>query len=327
MSKQDKSIIVVRRKKKHKHDHHGGSWKIAYADFMTAMMAFFLVMWLLATSTPTERQQIAEYFRMPLKVAISGGDRASLSSSPIPGGGDDFMKSDGEVLRQMFNKIDEQRSRQTLQRARERLESLIETDPRLNNFQSNLMLSLTDDGLLIQITDTQDRPMFNIGSYVPAPYMRDILQALVPVLNGISNRISLTGHTDSLPYSGGAVGYSNWELSADRANASRRTMAAAGLQQDKFLRVIGSADMMGLADTPPNDPSNRRISILVLSKEKEEAILKEDSVMPPRPPAKLHAQPATENEVNRLLNQVEGIAVQPGEDPPSQEKVELNGRQ
>ncbi|POT54756.1 motility protein MotB [Citrobacter amalonaticus] len=311
--KKDKQVIVVRRGKKHKHAHHGGSWKIAYADFMTAMMAFFLVMWLLATSTPTQRQQIAEYFRMPLKVAMSNGDRTSMSDSPIPGGGDDFMKSDGEVLRQTLNKIDQQRNVQALERAREKLDSLIQTDPRLNNFQSNLMLSLTDDGLLIQITDTQDRPMFNIGSYTPAPYMRDILQALVPVLNEMPNRISLTGHTDSLPYSGGSVGYSNWELSADRANASRRVMAAAGLAQSKFLRVIGTADMMGLVDTSPDDPSNRRISILVLSKDKEQAILKEDTIMPPRPPIKSHAQPAPEDDINHLMGQVEGISVQPGQ--------------
>lgn len=325
--KNDKQIIVVRRGKKHKHAHHGGSWKIAYADFMTAMMAFFLVMWLLATSTPSQRQQIAEYFRMPLKVAISNGNSTSMSDSPIPGGGDDFMKSEGEVLRRTLNKIDQQRNAQTLQRAREKLETLIQTDPRLNNFQSNLMLSMTDDGLLIQITDTQERPMFKIGSYVPAPYMRDILQALVPVLNEMSNRISLTGHTDSLPYSGGAVGYSNWELSADRANASRRTMAAAGLSQNKFLRVIGAADMMGLAGTRPDDPANRRISILVLNKEKEQAILKEDSIIPPRPPVKPQRQSTSSEDIDLLASQVEGISVEPREDTLNQEEVVQDGRQ
>lgn len=326
MSKNEKSTIVVRRIKKHKHAHHGGSWKIAYADFMTAMMAFFLVMWLLATSTPSQRHQIAEYFRMPLRVAISNGDRASLSDSPIPGGGDDVIKVEGEVLRKRINKIDQQRNFQALERAREKLETLIQTDPRLNNFKSNLMLSLTEDGLLIQITDTQSRPMFNIGSYVPAPYMRDILQALVPVINELPNRISLTGHTDSLPYTGGGVGYSNWELSADRANASRRTMAAAGLRRDKFLRIIGAADMMSLAGTQPDDPSNRRISILVLSKEKEQAILREDTVIPPRPPIKPNAPDVPEDVIKQLLGQVEGIAVQPGEEITTQEKIEQNGR-
>ncbi|WP_071608965.1 flagellar motor protein MotB [Entomohabitans teleogrylli] len=274
--------VVVRRRKGHKHGHHGGSWKIAYADFMTAMMAFFLVMWLLETSTPQQRQQIAEYFKMPLKVAISHGDKASLSESPIPGGGDDFLRQDGEMLRETLQKLDRQRNLQNLQHAREKLESLIKSDPRLSNFQSNLLLSLTDQGLLVQIIDSQERPMFSVGSFTPEPYMRDILQALVPVLNDLPNRINLTGHTDSLPYSGGAVGYSNWELSADRANASRRTMAAAGLAQGKFLRVIGTADTMRQPGTEPDDPRNRRISILVLSREKEKAILSQDTVPPHR---------------------------------------------
>jgi chemotaxis protein MotB len=279
MNKAPHSVVIVRKRRKHKHAHHGGSWKIAYADFMTAMMAFFLVMWLLSSSTPLQREQIAEYFQMPLKVALSQGNKSSLSESVIPGGGDDFTKQDGEVLRQTLNQLDKQKNAQNLERAHDKLESLIHNDPRLSNFQSNLRLSLTDDGLLIQIIDSQERPMFKVGSKEPEPYMRGILQALVPVLNDLPNRITLTGHTDSLPYANGEAGYGNWELSSDRANASRRTLVAAGLTDNKFLRVIGTADKMSLSNLRPDDPVNRRISLLVLSMQKEKSILDEDTVL------------------------------------------------
>lgn len=278
MSKHSESVIVVRKRKGKHGGHHGGSWKIAYADFMTAMMAFFLVMWLVSTSSPQQLQQISEYFKMPLKVALAHGNKSSLSQSTIPGGGDNFVKKDGEVQKHTLNKIDNPKSVKTLKRARDKLESLIKNDPRLSNFQSNLRISLTNDGLLIQIIDSQDRPMFKIGSRTPEPYMKDILQALVPVLNEQPNHITLTGHTDSLPYAS-AEGYSNWELSTDRANASRRMLVGGGMTEEKFLRVIGMADVMSLDNLKPGDPANRRISILVLSHEKENKILGEDTLL------------------------------------------------
>ncbi|MGM7891949.1 flagellar motor protein MotB [Yersinia enterocolitica] len=329
MSNQRQPVIIVRKRKRHKHGHHGGSWKIAYADFMTAMMAFFLVMWLLSSSTPLQREQIADYFKMPLKLSVAQGDKNSLSSSPIPGGGDDYTQQDGEVLKQTLNKLDKQKSAVNLKRAHQKLESLINNDPRLSNFQSNLRLSLTDDGLLIQIIDSQERPMFKVGSKELEPYMQGILQALVPVLNDLPNRISLTGHTDSLPYARGEVGYSNWELSSDRANASRRTLVSGGLADNKFLRVIGTADMMNLENIKPDDPINRRISILVLSKDKEKSILQEDTVL----------QNASDNQGSEKIitelkkmsaNEIAPIEVTPAETVPAnfiQEKVEQDGRE
>ena len=266
MSKHKQPIIIIRKRKKHGHDHHGGSWKIAYADFMTAMMAFFLVMWLIANSSPQQRHRIAEYFQMPLKVALSQGNQSSLSDSVIPGGGDDLVKKEGEVNRSRPRDGESDKDIRRLKKARERLESLIKSDPRLSNFQSNLRLQLTENGLLIQIIDTQDRPMHEV-------------EALVPVLNELPNRISLTGHTDSLPYAQGDVGYSNWELSADRANASRRALISAGLTANKFLRVIGTADSMVLENTAPDSPINRRISILVLTQNKEKAIIRDDNLI------------------------------------------------
>lgn len=274
MNKKPHNIIVVKKSKGHGGGHHGGSWKIAYADFMTAMMAFFLVMWLLSNSTPQERQQIAEYFKAPVNVALANGDKNSLSDSVIPGGGDDMLKQDGEELRYENNT-----GLQDLDKLKEKIEELIDIDPRLNDFKSNLLLTIIDSGLLIQIIDSQERPMFKVGSKKPEEYMVHILHALVPILNTIPNRMTLTGHTDSLPYANGEVGYSNWELSADRSNASRQVLVNGGLHGDKILQVIGVASNMSMGDSPPDAPANRRITLLILTKSKEKAIFQEDSLI------------------------------------------------
>ncbi|EKK5416432.1 flagellar motor protein MotB [Enterobacter ludwigii] len=270
-------VIISRKRKKKKHAHHGGTWKIAYADFMTAMMAFFLVMWLLSQSTEMERELIADYFRMPLKPSMANGNKTSLSDSVIPGGGDDLIKQEGEVFKAKIGNLDRHKRVESLKQAKEKLQKMIETDPRLNNFKSNILLNLTNDGLLIQITDSQDRPMFRVGSELPESYMNGILQALVPLLQELPNALSLTGHTDSLPYAGGDGGYSNWELSAGRANAARRVLVRGGLNDERFLRVIGTASRMPLENTSPESAVNRRISILVLSRSKEQEIRLEDT--------------------------------------------------
>lgn len=260
--------IVIKRPRKVVHGHQAGSWKIALADFMTALMALFLVLWLLATASPQELQGIAEYFRTPLTVAMAGGDRDTASTSAIPGGGPDPAHSEGEVarvdLRQQTRSADKRRELVDL---RERLEAVIAADPDLQAIREQIQLEMTQEGLRIQLVDTDRRPMFELGSDRVAPYMRDLLRAIAPLLNDVPNNLSIHGHTDSLPFVGGGEDYTNWELSTDRANASRRELVAGGLEDGKLLRVAGMADRVTVPGTEPGDPVNRRITLVVLTRE------------------------------------------------------------
>lgn len=274
--KQNHPVVLVRKRKSHHAAHHGGSWKIAYADFMTAMMAFFLVMWLLAIASPQELTQIAEYFRTPLKVALTSGDKSSSESSPIPGGGDDPTQQHGLVKKQ-GDSPDSRAEELRLNKLREKLDELIESDPRLKALRPHLLINMMDEGLRIQIIDSQNRPMFKTGSAQVESYMRDILRAIAPILNDLPNKISLSGHTDDIPYATGERGYSNWELSADRANASRRELIAGGLAEGKVLRVVGMAATMSLKQHGADDAINRRITVLVLNKQTQEGIEHENA--------------------------------------------------
>ncbi len=279
--------IVIKRIKKGGHAAHGGAWKIAYADFVTAMMAFFLLMWLLGSVNKAKLQGISDYFKTPLKVALSGGQGVGEQTSIIKGGGDDITKKTtldskrSEESEQTKKKPEENTEQNKAQEAarlselKEKLNTLIESNPKLQQFKNQIKIDITSEGLRIQIVDDQNRPMFDSGSAVMKPYTRDILHEIGRTLNDVPNRISLSGHTDSVQYASGPRGYSNWELSADRANASRRELLTGGLLQTKILRVVGLADAVPFLKNDPAAPINRRISIIVMKKEAEEAITKE----------------------------------------------------
>lgn len=289
MAEKKLQPIIIKRVKKGGHAAHGGAWKIAYADFVTAMMAFFLLMWLLGSTAKGELQGIASYFASPMKVAMQGGDGSGNSSSILPGGGNDLTKSNGQVRRAETEAVTRRMNAEAMraEQARQdqarikalraKIDSLISENPKLKEYKSQIRLDLTPDGLQIQIVDDQNRPMFDSGSALVKPYMRDILREIGASLGGVENRISLAGHTDATPYGNGERGYSNWELSADRANASRRELVMGGLDSGKVLRVLGMADTMRLKNRGGNDAVNRRISLLVLNHDTEAAIEKENA--------------------------------------------------
>lgn len=265
MSEPARRIIVIRRPVKAP-AHHGGAWKIAFADFMTAMFAFFLVLWILSISTPKQLEGIADQFKMPLKVALAGGKKSSTSANVIPGGGIDPSHADGEVRLAASDSGKDPDDAERLDALKERLDTLIETSPVLKQFRPQLLIDITPEGLRIQIVDSNNRPMFDRSSAVVVAYMRSILREIAPVLNEQPNKLTLSGHTDATVYSQGDKSYSNWELSADRANASRRELVAGGMQDGKILRVMGVSSSVHLNNDDPYAAVNRRISILVLNK-------------------------------------------------------------
>ncbi len=278
--------IIVKKIKKGGHSHHGGAWKIAYADFVTAMMAFFLLMWLLGSTTDGDKKGIADYFQSPLRVSMSGGSGSGDSSHLLKGGGQDLTRTTGQVKR---GDVEAKRDTVNLQALKQeqvraeiaRLEDLkrkvenkIAENHKLAPMASQIRLDMTRDGLRIQITDELNRPMFASGSAVVQPYMRELLREIGQVLTLVPNRLTLEGHTDAQPFSAGERGYSNWELSADRANASRRELVAGGLPDDRVLRVQGLASSTLFNSAEPMSASNRRISVIVMNRDAEDRMFR-----------------------------------------------------
>jgi chemotaxis protein MotB len=251
--------MVIRRKKRGGHGGaaHGGSWKIAYADFVTAMMAFFLLMWLLSSNNVGTLQGIADYFNRPLSALFQHGPGATPTTVP---------QSDEDRKAQ---------EAQQLQALKSRLDTLIQQNPKLSAFKNQIKIDITSEGLRIQIIDDQNRPMFDKGDAVLKDYTRDILDQIGPALNGVPNHISIAGHTDALPYAGPVDGYSNWELSSERANAARRELLSSGMNSSKILQIRGLADAIPFYPKDPTNPANRRISIVVLNAQAEENFMRD----------------------------------------------------
>ncbi|MBI2307835.1 MAG: flagellar motor protein MotB [Rhodocyclales bacterium] len=290
MSDDSTRPIVIKRKKVVAGGHHGGAWKIAYADFVTAMMAFFLLMWLLGSTAKGDLNGIAEYFQNPLKVSSTGGSGSGDASSIIPGGGKDLTRTTGqqqrgdqEKRRKSTSALDEEARKQfeakekaMLGELKQRIEKMIESNPVLKQFKNQLLLDITSEGLRIQIVDEQNRPMFDLSSAELKPHTKEILHEIGRALNSVSNRITVSGHTDAAQFAGGQKGFSNWELSANRANASRRELILGGMDENKILRVLGMSSTVLFDKNDPLNPVNRRISIVVLNKKTEEAFLGEE---------------------------------------------------
>ncbi len=279
--------IIVKRIKKAGHSAHGGAWKIAYADFVTAMMAFFLLMWLLGSTAQGDLKGIAEYFNSPLKVAMAGGSGSGDSSSILKGGGQDLTRQTGQVKhgdlvpeKKSYNlqaaKAEAKRvERARLEEIKLKVDAMLSANGVLAQFRDQVRLDITAEGLRIQIVDEQNRPMFDSGRAVLKDHTRIIMREIGRALGDVENKIGISGHTDAAPFPGGERGYGNWDLSADRANSARRELMAAGLAEKKILRVVGLASSVPFKPDDPLDATNRRISIMVLNREAEEAITRE----------------------------------------------------
>lgn len=289
MAEEKIAPIIVKKIKKSSGGHHGGAWKIAYADFVTAMMAFFLLMWLLGSTSKAQKEGISEYFKTPLKVVLMGPSVGASDSALKNTGGKDVTLKQGQVkpvdgdpgrnkaikekeLKEMLKQAEKAK----LEQLKSKIEQAIDDNPELKQFKSQLKLDMTSEGLRIQIIDEQNRPMFENARADLQPYAKKILHEIGKTLNGVENKISLSGHTDATPYANGEQGYSNWELSADRANSSRRELIAGGMDESKLVRVLGLGSATLMDKENPFNPINRRISLIVMNKEAEEELLRDN---------------------------------------------------
>jgi chemotaxis protein MotB len=312
--------IIIKKIKKGGHAHHGGSWKVAFADFATAMMAFFLLMWLMEATTEEQKGAISEYFNNPSNVQgaspvpsptpVQGPGGASTSmiklgggmelhrdpSAPAPAspptpGTQTATRADDDGAQ------DEKLDNERLAGLMEALKQGIDERESLAKFKDQILLDVTPEGVRIQIVDHERRSMFPLGSARLENFSSDILKELAHIVSSVPNRISISGHTDMRQYV--AVNYTNWELSADRANAARRALLAGGLAPEKIGRVVGLASSVLLEASQPESPINRRISIVVMNKRTEAAISAENG--------------------NLLMVQESGPAPAPGGEPVAQQ--------
>jgi len=253
-------VIIKKIIKKGGHAHHGGAWKLAYADFVTAMMAFFLLMWLLGSTDEKTRKGIAEYFQDPYEASrINKGQIPSLDE--IAPTEIDQQTDDNDQLK--------------LEMLKKKIQDMMDANPKLSEIKDQIKLETTPEGLRIQIIDNKNMPMFKLASSQTEPQIRLILRALAPVINKLPNKITINGHTDARPFPPNNNGYTNWELSSDRANAARYELNAGGLEEEKILRVTGLSASIPYNPADLEDPMNRRISIIVMNKKTEQHILQE----------------------------------------------------
>jgi chemotaxis protein MotB len=306
----ERPIIIVKRIKKVAGGHHGGAWKVAYADFVTAMMAFFLLLWLLNAVTEEQKRGIASYFRPTLAVqntsaaftilagqaqpmedmsggasvqteiddpdqadvtqpepATGEGNKPQTNEGAEPDAGEGKTPDPGEGAKPVDLAEAEAAVAAAEQKQFEQIKSdiknAIQESPELKELEKNLKIDQTEDGIRIQLLDQEKISMFPSGSAAMNPRSKELLEKVAEVVKSLPNRIEISGHTDATPYAGGRD-YTNWELSADRANASRRVLVGAGISPERLQKIEGRADTDPFVTADPFDPENRRISIVLL---------------------------------------------------------------
>ena len=313
MAGGNEQTIIIKKKKKHgDHAHHGGAWKVAYADFVTAMMAFFLLLWLLNVTTDEQRRGIADYFdpasisressgaggvlggltvgspgqlsspssRYSMDRSLPGRPEAAEDSNTLDDAAEDAVDPESEVAEHPYASLgneaevedlnaDEARElleaieEQQFEAAERQLREAIARDPELAELAENLLIDRTPEGLRIQIIDRDRYSMFPRSSARMYERTRQLLGLVARAISDMPNRLAISGHTDATPFAEGAD-YDNWDLSADRANESRRALAEAGVDPNRVARVVGLSDTDLLMSDEPSNPRNRRISIVLL---------------------------------------------------------------
>ncbi len=236
--------IIIKRRVVKAAGHHGGAWKVAYADFVTAMMAFFLMMWLINATTEEQKGGIADYFspEIPMSRESAGADGML--------GGDSIMSEDN---------LTDDASDVEMTELRSKLNAEVAEGLEADDLTRHMFVHMTEEGLVIEVVERAGSALFESGSAVPSPLLVKIIRAIAPVLGRARNRVGVTGHTDSYSFAG-AGSYDNWELSSDRATVARRLLDEAELPSNRFISVEGRGDSAPISDDP-RAPENRRISI------------------------------------------------------------------
>lgn len=245
MADKSKSTIIIKKVKKHHGDHHGGSWKVAYADFVTAMMAFFLLLWLVTMVEPEKRAAIADYFR---------------NFNLFKQSGRSFMEQSSAIHKEVKTVAEPVQGINQAEKLKEQLKEAIEQ--KLKELKDHIMIEVVEGGIRIQIVDLEGDPMFPLASSAPTEKAKQILRVVAENIKDENARIAVEGHTDAVPFRGGKT--TNWELSTERASSARRELEQNGVDPSKIARVVGYADTMPLIKDNPKDPRNRRISITLM---------------------------------------------------------------
>lgn len=277
--------IIIKRVRRVVGGAHGGAWKIAFADFATAMMAFFLVMWLMSSATPEQKRAISGYFQDPIGFTESASPHAidlggtpvvapdrtlnpEMQETPAPESREEF---DRDTVEELAEQVEKER----LELLLKELQAKVDENPQLQPYKDQIRLEITDGGLRIQIAESEKRPMFDLGSARLQAFFEDILLAMADTIRAVPNKISISGHTDAKPYASALGDFGNWELSASRANAARRVLIAGGYPDTQVARVVGYASSALFDSENPFNPVNRRIDITVLTRKAQKAIEQE----------------------------------------------------
>ncbi len=248
---REEKVIIKKVYKFREEESHGGQWKVAYADFITAMMAFFLLLWLISMVSPEKRARVAHYFKHFSVFDYSGVSYMEKSSEILNESGENSLKALKEMQGQFSMKPEE---------LRDAMKKAVEQ--KLGDVKDQVLVDISDGGVRIQLVDKDGKPMFDLGSSRPTPLARRILRVVGEEIKSLPNQVAVEGHTDSLPYSTSM--YTNWELSTERALSARKELEANGITAERVTRVAGFADTMPLIREDTRDPRNRRISIILV---------------------------------------------------------------